>query len=159
MQYWHCEMNQIGIFVWVSVKACSVGHYINSMWHRLSLALTKNWRFKTWGFAHKRFELSTWQGFAKSRIGNLCWELHQLQRLIHYFQHVGTCWTLDTFHTFHSLMERQKKNYFLFLELWKYLFCLVGLGDLFAEHKQEQQKAKFPDKRQTSSKYFSTASD
>ena len=35
-------MNQIGIFVLVSVKACSVGqYYINSMWHRLSLALTK----------------------------------------------------------------------------------------------------------------------
>ena len=93
-------MNQIGIFVWVSVKACSVGQYIHSIWHRLSLALTKNWRFKTWGFAHKRFESSMRQGFAKSKIGNLCWELHQLQRLIHYFQHVGTCWTLDTFHIF-----------------------------------------------------------
>ena len=79
------------------------------MWHRLSLALTKNWRFKTWGFAHKRFELSTWQGFAKSKIGNLCWELHQLQRLIHYFQHVGTCWTLDTFHTFQCNMMSKAK--------------------------------------------------
>ena len=47
-----------------------------------------------------------------------------------------------------------EKNYFFFLEIWKYLCCLVGLGDLFAEHKQEQQKAKFPDQRQTSSKYF-----
>ena len=34
-----------------------------------------------------------------------------------------------------------------------------GLGGSLAEHKQEQQKAKFPDKRQTSRKYFSTASD
>ena len=152
-------MNQTGIFVWVSVKASSVGQYIHrSMWHRLSLALTKTWRFKTLGFAHKRFEFSTWQGFAKSKVGYLCWELHQLQRLIHYFQHVGTCWTLDTFHLFQWIFATaccgSRKNYFFFLEIWKYLCCLVGLGDLFAEHKQEQQKAKFPDQRQTSSKYF-----
>ena len=151
-------MNQIGIFVWVSVKACSVGQYIHSIWHRLSLALTKNWRFKTWGFAQKGLNPAWGRGLQKAKLeicAENCISCKGWFIIFSMLEHVQL-WILFThFNGFSRQLDvAAEKNYFFFLEIWKYLCCLVGLGDLFAEHKQEQQKAKFPDQRQTSSKYF-----